>query len=237
MTEAAGTNLDETDEYEFCCVSCEELIRSPARLCEKGHAVCNRCGWLAEGCSICGGSFKGARSLPTASFARLSVQEPHQAVECTCPIPVTFVSQCPWTGKLENIKKHVIEKHDKIRAHKSGKFSTPFTNVTPQASYSLVISALGAVFMRKTEIRDHNFYLVVLYIGPPENSSKFKYSFRINKKNSVENISICQRTRSFTENCDDIYRSRNCIKLHYDVVSDFLLDNSDLPNLMQISRV
>lgn len=237
MMEATGTDLDEFDQYEYSCSSCEDCVRSPAKFCEKGHAICSRCRRLVESCPFCGGSFQGARSFRTETFARLSIRESQATVECNCPLSVTSLSQCPWTGKLGEIKKHIVQKHDIITADKSGKFSTPFTNVTPQASYSLVISTLGEVFMRRTQIRDDNFYLVVMYVGPPKNASKFKYSFTINKKNSVENISICQKTRSFTENCEDIYRSRNCIKLHYDVVSDFLLDNSDLPNVMQISRV
>jgi hypothetical protein len=235
--EAIGTDLDELDQYEFLCTSCEDSIRSPAEFCEKGHAICSRCRRLDEGCPICGGGLREARSFPTDTFARLSICESHASVECKCPASMTSSSQCPWSGKVEEIKKHVITKHEKITADKSGKFSTPFTNVTPQASYSLLISTLGEVFMRRTQIRDDIFYLVVMYIGPPKNASKFKYLFTISKKNSVENISFCQKTRSFTEDCEDIYRSRNCIKLHYDVVSDFLLDNGDLPNVMQISRV
>ena len=91
--------------------------------------------------------------------------------------------------------------------------------------------------MRRAQIRDEIFYLVVMYIGPQKNASKYKYSFTISRKNSVENISICQKTRSFLENFDDIYRSRNFVKLHYDVVSDFLLDSIELPNVMEISKV
>lgn len=235
--EATGTDFDEFGQYEFECTSCKDGISPRATICETGHAVCNRCGRLLEDSPICAGSPHEARSYATDDFARLAIPEPHSTVECNCPISLTFRSQCPWAGKLEEIKKHIIQNHDKRIAGKSGKFSMPFTNVTPQASYSLVISTLGEVFLRRAQIRDDNFYLVVMYIGPIKNASRFKYSFTINKKNSVENISICQKTRSFTENCEDIYRSRNCIKLHYDVVSHFLLDNSDLPNVMEISRV
>lgn len=235
--EATGTDLDESDRYEFECTACKDSIRPPATICETGYAICNRCGRLLKDYPTCAGSPPDIRSYATDNTARLAIHEPYRTDVCYCPISLTSRSQCPWVGKLEEIKKHIIQNHDKRIADKSGKFSMPFTNVTPQASYSMVISTLGEVFLRRVQIRDHNFYLVVMYIGPLKNASKFKYSFTINKKNSVENISICQKTRSFTENCEDIYRSRNCIKLHYDVVSDFLVDNSDLPNVMEISRV
>jgi hypothetical protein len=167
----------------------------------------------------------------------LSGKDAPLTAECGCPMSVTTGLQCSWTGKLDEIKKHIIQNHEKRVSDKTGKFSMPFTNVTPQASYSIVISTLGEVFMRRAQIRNENFYLVVMYIGPQKNASKYKYSFTISRKNSVENISICQKTRSFLESCDDIYRSRNCVKLHYDVVSDFLLDSCELPNVMEISKV
>jgi hypothetical protein len=231
--------LVESLQSELECACCKDSIKTPAILCEKGHSICNKCRPLVQSCPTCRNTFHGARNYVTENMARFTVYDPTlPTTNCSCPVSVTSGLQCSWTGKLEDIKKHIIQNHDKRIADKSGKFSMPFTNVTPQASYSLVISTLGEVFMRKAQIRDENFYLVVMYIGPQKNASRYKYTFTISKKNSVESITVCNKTRSFVENCDDIYRSRNCIKLHYDVVSDFLLDSShDLPNVMEISKV
>jgi hypothetical protein len=220
-------------QYDAQCTICGDSVT----LCDKGHNICNRCRPRVESCPACDTNTPGARSHAVEASGRRSVKETPLTAECGCPVSVAAGLQCSWTGKLDEIKKHIIQNHDKRIADKSGKFSMPFTDVTPQASYSLVISTLGEVFIRRAQIRDENFYLVVMYIGPEKNASKYKYSFTISKKNSVEHISICQKTPSFLKNCDDIYRSRNCVKLHYDVVSDFLLDSSELPNVMEISRV
>jgi hypothetical protein len=235
----ASRPLVEGLQSELECARCKDITKSPATLCEKVHNIRNKCRPLLGGCPTCRNFFHEARNCVTESKAKLTVYDPTiPATDCGCPISVTSGLQCSWSGKLEDIKKHIIQNHDKRIADKSGKFSMPFTNVTPRASYSLVISTLGEVFMRKAQIRDDNFYLVVMYIGPQKNASRYKYTFTISKKNSVESISICQKARSFIENCDDIYRSRNCIKLHYEVVSNFLLDSShDLPNVMEISKV
>lgn len=227
----------ESLQYDMQCASCRDSAKPPVTLCEKGHNICNRCRPLLESCPSCDKDAQSARGYAAENARRVSVKDVSITAECGCPMSVTTGLQCQWTGKIDEIKRHIIQNHDKRIADKSGKFSMPFTNVTPQASYSLVISTLGEVFMRRAQIRDDNFYLVVMYIGPQKNASKYKYSFTISRKNSVENISICQKTRSFLENCDDIYRSRNCVKLHYDVVSDFLLDTSELPNVMEISKV
>jgi hypothetical protein len=225
-------------QHDVLCTFCREGVKPFVALCEKGHYVCSSCTpSLLESCPACDKIPQGPRSSVVEAVARLSMKDASPTAECGCPVSVSTGLQCPWTGKLDDIKKHIIQSHDKRIADKSGKFSMPFTNITPQASYSLMISTLGEVFMRRAQIRDENFYLVVMYIGPQKNASKYKYSFTISRKNSVENISICQKTRSFLENCDDIYRSRNCVKLHYDVVSDFLLDSRELPNVMEISKV
>jgi len=225
-------------QYDAQCTVCREVAKPFITLCEKGHYVCDRCtGTPIESCPACDKNPQRRRNSVLESVARLLVKDASLTAECGCPVSVTTGSQCSWTGKLDEIKKHIIQTHDKRIADKSGKFSMPFTDVTPQASYSLVISTLGEVFLRRAKIREENFYLVVMYIGPQKNASKYKYSFTISRKNSVENISICQKTRSFLENCDEIYRSRNCVKLHYDVVSDFLLDSNELPNVMEISKV
>jgi len=225
-------------QYDVLCTFCREGARPLIALCEQGHYVCSRCSVPPlESCPACDQNPLVWPSSAVESVARPTVRDVSLAAECGCPVSVSTGLQCHWTGKLDEIKKHIIQNHDRKISDKSGKFSMPFTDVTPQASYSLVISTLGEVFMRRAQIRDENFYLVVMYIGPQKNASKYKYSFTISRKNSVENISICQKTRSFLENCDDIYRSRNCVKLHYDVVSDFLLDSNELPNVMEISKV
>jgi len=225
-------------QHDVQCIFCKEVVKSFIVLCEKGHFICRRCTLPPlESCPACDKNLQGRRNPLSDAVARLLVKDTSLTAVCGCPVSVTTGSQCPWTGKIDEIKKHIIQNHAQRIHDKSGKFSMPFTNVTPQASYTLVISTLGEVFMRRAQIIDENFYLVVMYIGPQKNASKYKYSFTISRKNSVEIISICQKTRSFLENCNEIYRSRNCVKLHYDVVADFLLDSSELPNVMEISKV
>ncbi|PSN44226.1 hypothetical protein C0J52_19742 [Blattella germanica] len=171
----------------------------------------------------------------------IRLQEPRNG-ESLPPVDVRAIFACnrlllSLLQRLREVKKHVTHSHDKKVSERSGKFSMVFTDVSKHASYTTAISALGEVFMRKAQIRDEVFYLTVMYVGPLKNSAKYKYTFTLNKKNAVESVTVCQRTRSFTENCDDVFRSRNCVKLHYDVVSDFMLDNNDLPNVMEITRV
>lgn len=237
--DSASKTLVEGLQSEVECASCKDNIKPPSTRCDKGHNICNKCRPLLQVCPTCRKTYHGARNYVAENVARLTVyNQALPTIECSCPISITSGLQCSWTGKLEDIKKHIIQHHDKRIVDKSGKFSMPFTTVAPLASYSLAISTLGEVFLRKAQVKDENFYLVVMYIGPQKNAGRYKYTFTISKKNSVESISVCQRTRSFVENCDDIFRTRNCIKLHYDVVSDFLLDSSnDLPNIMEISRV
>ena len=162
---------------------------------------------------------------------------PLTPTECFCPFASVTGVSCQWSGKLEEVKRHVMQVHEKKVVEKNGKFSMTFTDVSNQASYMSVIYTLGEVFVRKAQVKDDVFYLAIMYVGPMKNVTKYKYTLTLNKKNGVESVTVCQRTRSFTENWEDVFKSRNCIKLHYDVISDFMFDNCDLPNVMEISKV
>ncbi|KDR15651.1 E3 ubiquitin-protein ligase sina [Zootermopsis nevadensis] len=185
--------LETKSEVE--CASCKDNIKPPSTRCDKGHNICNKCRPLLQVCPTCRKTYHGARNYVAENVARLTVyNQALPTIECSCPISITSGLQCSWTGKLEDIKKHIIQHHDKRIVDKSGKFSMPFTTVAPLASYSLAISTLGEVFLRKAQVKDENFYLVVMYIGPQKNAGRYKYTFTISKKNSVESISGVMET-------------------------------------------
>jgi hypothetical protein len=77
----------------------------------------------------------------------------------------------------------------------------------------------------------------VLYIGPPENAAKYKYKFKFVNKDDTEGVTIMHVTRRFTENMNDIFRSGNCGKLHFDVVSRLRNEKGSLKYKMTIRKV
>jgi len=63
------------------------------------------------------------------------------------------------------------------------------------------------------------FYVVVQYIGPPENAAKYQYRVKLVNKENTEGVTKMHLTRSFDENLEDVFKSGNCWKLHFDVVN------------------
>jgi Seven in absentia protein family. len=220
------------------CPNCQEMLQPPITVCENNHNVCGNCKPTLNSCIRCGGLLSETRNYDIENLIRMStITPPLTPTDCLCPFTNAASVQCSWSGKLEEVKKHVMQLHDKKVVEKSGKFSMTFTDVSTQASYMTVMYTMGEVFVRRAQLKDNIFYLAVLYVGPMKNVAKYKYTFNLNKKNGVESVTVCQRTRSFTENCEDVFKSGSCIKLHYDVISEFMLDNCDLPNVMEISKV
>ena len=81
------------------------------------------------------------------------------------------------------------------------------------------------------------FKVVVQYIGPPDRTSKYKYTVRFVNENNTEGVTVIILTGSFLEDLDEIFNSGNCGKLHYDVVSRLTAKESVLKFKLEIFRV
>ena len=86
-------------------------------------------------------------------------------------------------------------------------------------------------------MRNGTFYVVVQYIGPPDNAAKYKYKVKFVNKNNTDGITVMHLTRSFLEHVGDSFNSGNCGKLHYDVVSRLKTREGDLKFKLAILKV
>jgi hypothetical protein len=93
------------------------------------------------------------------------------------------------------------------------------------------------VFFRAFDVRNDMFYVVVQYIGPPGNAAEYKYKVTSVNKDNTEGVTVMHLTRSFLEHVGDNFRSGNCGKLHYDVVSRLTTLEGDLKFKLEILRV
>ena len=84
---------------------------------------------------------------------------------------------------------------------------------------SRFVFALNEVFFLRFQANSDTLYAVLMYIGPAENAAKYKYKVKFVNKDDTESVTVMHLTRSFDENLDVVFKSGNCVKLHYDVVS------------------
>jgi hypothetical protein len=105
------------------------------------------------------------------------------------------------------------------------------------AWFNKFVFVYDEVFFRAFDVRNGIFYVVVQYVGPPDNAAKYKYKVKFVNRNNTECVTIMHLTRSFLEQMNDIFKSGNCGKLHYDVVSRLTTQYGDLKFKLEIRRV
>ena len=81
------------------------------------------------------------------------------------------------------------------------------------------IFGYNEVFFSLFQGKDNIFYAVLLHVGPPESAAKYKYKVEFVNNDDTESVTIMHLTRSSNEDLDKVFKSGNCVKLHYDVVS------------------
>jgi hypothetical protein len=138
----------------------------------------------------------------------------------TCPVSKLPVVKCDWIGIYKDIRKHLMEKHrDVCYKYVDGKFRV-LKNIAAPMSLSQFVIALNEVFFLRFQSNNDNiFYAVLQYIGPAENATNYQYKVTFINKDNTESVTLMHLTRSFDENFDDVFKSGNRGKLHYDVIS------------------
>jgi hypothetical protein len=102
--------------------------------------------------------------------------------------------------------------------------------------YCRVIYALGQVFYQQFNVKGESFYFLVQHVGPANADDKYKYEFTLESSEGVEKVQVSHYVQSVKINSDDITESGKCVRLHYDVVKNFM-EGGSLKFEMEICQV
>ena len=94
-----------------------------------------------------------------------------------CPAAKPDIGRFSWTGSYNDFKGHLKEDH----LRKCDEYHGPKLYHFPLASFQYVfffIFAYSEIFCSLCLQKDKILSAVLLYVGPTENASKFKYKFR-----------------------------------------------------------
>ena len=234
-------DLEQSLLTELECPVCLDYMVPPITLCANGHNICDICMPKIPQCPTCRHQFLNVRNVALEKLAR-QVKYPcsYQKFGCeevlvhdmvrehqhrchyrpqTCPVYKHPNVECSWTGSYNDIKEHLMEEHhDGCYEYVDGNFRV-LENIKPYMILSQFVFALNEVFFLRFQVNSDTLYTVLLYIGPAENAAKYKYNVKFVNKDDTESVTVMQLTRSFDENLDDILKSGNCVKLHFDMVS------------------
>jgi hypothetical protein len=156
----------------------------------------------------------------------------------TCPWNKLTAVKCDWTGIYQDIKEHLMEKHrGSCYKYVDGEIRTEPKISAFVSLFQFVLALNEVFFLRFRADNDNIFYALLQYIGPAENATNYQYKFKFMNKDNTESVTVKHLTRSFHENLYDIFKSGNCGKLHYDVVSRLATKDNGLKYKMEIFRV
>jgi hypothetical protein len=138
----------------------------------------------------------------------------------TCPANNLPNVKCDWAGIYKDLKEHLMEKHPgDCYGNVDGEIRN-LKHISARMCVCQFVFALNEVFFLRFQAKiDNILYAVVQYIGPPENATNYKYKVTFVNKDNTEDVTVMHLTRSFNEGCHEIFRSGNCGKLHFNVVS------------------
>jgi hypothetical protein len=144
--------------------------------------------------------------------------------------------QCPWTDLRSNLKGHLLECHGEDVKIQSEETSLIINTDSVELQGCKVIFAHNKVFYVHILRRVNIYYIVVRYVGTPENASKYGYSICFKKMDDTESITACHVARSAAEDLDRIYQSGDCFRLPLDVLKRFVTHDANLPYKLKILK-
>ena len=254
------SDLEQSLLSQLECPVCIEYMMPPIILCVNGHNICDICRPKIPHCPTCRQPFLNATNVALEKLAReMKYSCTYQKFGCEevffhdmvrehqhrchyrpqkCPAYKLPNVKCSWTGIYKDIKKHLMEKHrGDCYEYIDGK-SRVLKNIAARMSLSQFVFALNEVFFFRFQANNNNtLYAVLLYIGPAENASKFKYKVEFVNKDNTEGVTVMHLTRSFDEKLDEVFKSGNCGKVHYDVVRRLRDEMSKVKFKIEILRI
>jgi E3 ubiquitin-protein ligase SIAH1 len=243
------------------CPVCTQYMVPPITLCVNGHNVCGICKPKLDVCPTCRDLFLGIRNEALEKLARevkypctyrkfgckevlaLYMLVEHQAKcpngQLTCPAPEhpLCIEPCDWTGNYKEVKNHLMEKHLEMCVDYGEVESRTLHASSTLCGFHKFVFVYDEIFFRTAGIMNDMFCVAVQYIGPPENAAKYQYRVKLVNKDNTEDVTKMHLTRSFDENLEDVFKSENCWKLHFDVVNRPETQEGDLKFKLEMLKI
>jgi len=145
---------------------------------------------------------------------------------------------CTWTGISKDVKTHLQTAHKELCQgfNDQNSLILKIPNAS-SCSYNKFLFVHNEIFFYRLLIESGIMYVVLHYIGPAENDSKYQYEVTVENDEDTEWVKVTHLARSFTETDDDLLFPKNCLKLHCDHTERFRNEKGELLVLMKILGV
>lgn len=241
------------------CPSCKYYMVPPISFCENGHNICNKCRLKVKKCVICQEPHLRGTNLALEAVSRqvaypciyksngcqnslpvhliLDHQETCHFCSFSCPFVLMGRKTCSWKGPVSGMRDHILEKHKDKVWEGTGACIRKKIGVSPAGLCNEVIMTSGEIFYVQFRGEDKNFYGFVKYIGPKTYAQQYRGWISILSKDGKEMVAACYVTSSCNEDSEEIITNGKCLKLHYDVVKQFLDDEGNMYTKVEIMKI
>jgi hypothetical protein len=239
-----------------------EYMMPPITMCVNGHNICNICKTKLNDCPTCGKQFLTTRNVGLETLARdMNFPCAYRKLGCNrvfahdklnehtaicrygklkCPtdrLSSIWEQKCGWTGKYNEVKNHLMEKHLEDCIDYGEVESRSFHNHGTPAWFNKYVFVYDEVFFRKFDDNNGIFYVDLQYIGPAENAAKYKYKVKFVNEDNTEGVTVMHLARSFDEECEKVFKLENCGTLQSDVVKRLKTPQGCLKFKLEILKV
>ena len=265
--QSESTDLEQNLLNHLECPVCYELIRPPITMCVNGHNICNICKQQVSDCPKCKEEFVSARNLALEDLARqvmypckyrsngctenfnLDKIVVHEAtcryIPQVCPVAKLGIGICSWSGSYNDIKAHLEENHfEECCEYVEGDCKFTF-RLAGDMIYPRFLFAYNEIFFFLFQQKDERFKCVLekmfsavlLYIGPSENASKYKYRVEFVNEDDTHGFAVWHLARSSDEDLDDLYKSGKYVKFHCELLIPLVDEEDNVKFKLEIIRV
>ena len=225
-----GLSKDVLDQLE--CPVCMEYMLPPITLCRSGHNICSSCKQNVQKCPTCREPLSDTRNRALENLAvRVECPCPNKPHGCTLTFPIALIREhegvcqfgpfdcplnyrvnCNWTGRLTEIKGHVLHKHKgllrrKYVRRKLGLAKPTVGKFSKDKAHIDILLSNDNIFFEAYEVVGDAFYYIIQYIGPEKEASQFNYKFVL--ESGAEEIVVCNVASSYSTDVKEVYNTVN----------------------------
>jgi len=144
---------------------------------------------------------------------------------------------CTWSGIAKEVKEHLQTVHkDLCEVYDAMYLHLLPSSIATSYSYKFLF-AYNEIFCFRLRIESGLLFVILHYIGPAENDLKYQYTVMVWNNENTENVLVTHLVRRFTENEDDVFFSKKCLKLHCDNMERFTNEKGELFFVIKILRM
>jgi len=234
MITYGGGEMDITSREvleELGCPVCVEYMTPPIPICQKGHNICHTCRQKVNHCPICRQEFlqsrcllleniikkmkfpcqyntEGCEYVYTSQFIKTHEAHcPHRPFNC--PFSVVVTKNCRWRGHINGMWCHILDKHTALSLPEAAKFD--FTmDCAGSGPLHRALSALGETFFMVCRVINMDLYCCVLYVGPQERASFYKYWVTVATEDGSVSATAGHPSKSYFVEAGTLFENRDC---------------------------